>query len=302
MPKWLAYSLIAILLWGVFGTVTTAAANRKASSDQIQLISTIGLLPASAIFLFSKNLKAGKNFGRGLAYAFLTGVSASTGNWSFYESLSLGGEGSTVYPLTGIYPIVTVVLAWMFLREQLNRVQLLGFALAIAAIVLVGILSADEPAPEASVKPWLERALSPWLLYALVTMVLFGVAAVLQKLATNNISNELSTVGFAVGFLPIGAVILLRKNPAWHLETTQWILCLSAGAIIGVGTLALFAAYRWGKATVVTAVTALNPLVTVVLAIPIFHEKFSLLKGTTIALALAAGMALTYEKKAESAV
>jgi drug/metabolite transporter (DMT)-like permease len=133
-------------------------------------------------------------------------------------------------------------------------------------------------------------------------MVLFGVAAVLQKLATNNISNELSTVGFAVGFLPIGAVILLRKNPAWHLETTQWILCLSAGAIIGVGTLALFAAYRWGKATVVTAVTALNPLVTVVLAIPIFHEKFSLLKGTTIALALAAGMALTYEKKAESAV
>lgn len=299
MSRWLLFSLIAVLLWGVWGTVATEAIDRrKTSPNHLQLVSTMGLLPVSLLFLLSKNLKTGKNHVRGLLYAFLTGVSASAGNWCFFESMARGGEGSIVYPLTGIYPLVTVILAFIFLREKLNRVQMVGLLLAMAAIAMGGVIGADAPSPEVAVKPWLERALSPWLVLALITMVLFGVAAVLQKMATNNISNELSMIGFAAGFLPTGVFILLR-NPGldWHLQQGQWVLCLAAGAIIALGSLSLFAAYRHGTATVVTAVTALNPLVTVILAIPIFHDKFSGAKAATIGLALAAGVALTYERK-----
>src|SRR2546422_3501124 len=105
MSRWLVYSLIAVVLWGVFGTVTTAASNRKTSSDHIQLISTMALLPVSLLFLLSKNLRSGKNRVRGLLYAFLTGISASAGHWCFYESMNRGGEGSVFYPLSGSYPI-----------------------------------------------------------------------------------------------------------------------------------------------------------------------------------------------------
>src|SRR5204863_2647846 len=127
----------------------------------------------------SKNLRSGKNHVRGLLYAFLTGVSASAGNWCYYESMARGGEGSIVYPLTGVYPLVTVILAWVLLRERLNGVQMLGLLLAMAAIAMGGVLGADAPSPEVAAKPWLERALSPWLVLALIAMVLFGVAAVL---------------------------------------------------------------------------------------------------------------------------
>jgi uncharacterized membrane protein len=66
--------------------------------------------------------------------------------------------------------------------------------------------------------------------------------------------------------------------------------------LISTGTLTLFAAYRTGKASVVTALTALYPALTVVLAVPLFKEGMNLRKIAAIVLALAAGVALTYEK------
>jgi uncharacterized membrane protein len=297
MPKWLFYSLLAIVLWGVWGLIPDAK-SAGVSSYMLQLVSTAGLLPVAAALLLSRNLKQGKNHVRGSVYAFLTGVSASVGNWAYFQSIDLGGEGSTVYPLTGIYPLVTVILAFVLLREKMNLVQLLGLAVALAALILFGIVAAGG-APEGS---WFKRAMAPWMAYALVTLVLFGVAAVLQKLSTNNISNELSTVWFAVGFLPVAAFILLQgKGIDWHLSGKDWGLCLAAGVIIGIGALTLFAAYRHGKASVVTAVTALNPAVTFILGVPLFHQSFSFLKCVAIALALGAGVALTYEGKPSDA-
>ena len=66
--------------------------------------------------------------------------------------------------------------------------------------------------------------------------------------------------------------------------------------VVPKGTLTLFAAYRTGKASVVTALTALYPGLTVVLAVPLLHERMDVRKLIAIALALGAGVALTYEK------
>jgi len=146
---------------------------------------------------------------------------------------------------------------------------------------------------------WSEKILSPWMRYALVTLVLFGIAAVLQKLSTNNISNELSMVGFTLGFVAIAtAIVATSPGWTWRIPGRSWGWALGYGALIGVGTLALFAAYRHGKASVVTAVTALYPALTVVLAVPLLGDRLSALKVLMILLSLAAGVALTFEAPA----
>lgn len=297
MPRWLAYSLVAIALWGVWGVLNTPASNAL-SPLPLQVLSTLGLVPVAALLLFSKNLRQGRNHGRGFAYAFATGLCGSLGNVSLSASLTHGGEASIVLPLASVYPIVTVVLAAVLLRERLNLVQMLGFLLALATLFLAGLISAGEPQPGAEGKSWWQKALSPWMAYATGTLVLFGLAAIFQKLSTNNISNELSMVGFASAFVVIAAAIVLSSREfAWSVGGKAWGLALAYGALIGVGTLTLFAAYRWGKAAVVTAVTALYPALTVVLAVPFLGDRLSALKVTMIVLALAAGVALTYEGK-----
>ncbi|MFF2495371.1 EamA family transporter [Agromyces sp. NPDC058064] len=49
------------------------------------------------------------------------------------------GSVAVVAVLTNLYPLATMVLAWIVLRERLSRVQLLGALFALAASVLLGL-------------------------------------------------------------------------------------------------------------------------------------------------------------------
>ena len=44
-----------------------------------------------------------------------------------------------VTPLTGIFPVLTVILAFLILRERLNKVQMGGMLLALASIVILSM-------------------------------------------------------------------------------------------------------------------------------------------------------------------
>jgi transporter family protein len=48
-----------------------------------------------------------------------------------------GGKASVVTPVTALFPMVTVLLALVFLKERLGRTQWIGLALAFVAIYLL---------------------------------------------------------------------------------------------------------------------------------------------------------------------
>ena len=127
---------------------------------------------------------------------------------SYLKALKVG-DASLVAPYTALYPIVTVVIAGIFLRERLNAVQAVGFLLAVAAGALFSYVGGDAQQG---------FAFGPWMLWATGTVVCFGLAAVTQKIATNHISNELSLVCFALSFVPVSAAILVWGGPFdWKL-------------------------------------------------------------------------------------
>jgi uncharacterized membrane protein len=293
--RWLFFSLLAIALWGVFGVVSKAASNYLSGTD-LQVISTLGVVPIALLLLASPTLsKHPGSVGKGVAYGVATGLCGSVGNLAVFVALSRGGEASTVYPLTSVYPLVTVFLAMIILRERLNVVQVLGIGLALGALFLFNV-SPENPATQPGAS-WLQRAFAPWMAFALVGLVLYGVAGVTQKLATNNISTELSTVCFALAFIPVAvAVMVLWPVQSWRLPPRVWTFAVLTGVLISTGTLTLFAAYRTGKASVVTALTALYPALTVVISIPLFNEKLDVQKIGAILLSLGAAVALTFER------
>ena len=84
---------------------------------------------------------------------------------------------------------------------------------------------------------------------------------------------------------------------SWSLSSSDWILVTALGACYGLGNLTLLAAYRnQGKASIVTPLCGLYPLVTVPLAIVVLGEHVGFREWAGIALALAAALALSYEK------
>lgn len=144
LPVWLFWSLITIVLWGTWGLVS------KIASDGVdawvnQLLFTVGIAPL--LVFVSWKVASGGNSGesapksqarrRGVFWAFLTGILGGVGNMAYFEAMVKGGKASVVTPVTALFPMVTVLLALIFLKERLGRVQWGGLALAFVAIYLL---------------------------------------------------------------------------------------------------------------------------------------------------------------------
>lgn len=140
LPSWLAYCLLTILFWGLWG-VQSKVVLEEISPLSNQVLFTPGLL-LMALILWLRIRKSGTtptgNLKLGISFAFLTGVCGGLGNIAFFQALTNGQKASIVVPLTALYPAVTVLLALVFLGEKLNRYQWLGLAMAIAAIIILG--------------------------------------------------------------------------------------------------------------------------------------------------------------------
>jgi drug/metabolite transporter (DMT)-like permease len=290
VTPWMRFSVLAILAYGVWGAISSLA-SQNVSPLTLQMVSTIGLFPVTLVLIFSKNIHVSVNRTRGILLAVLTGMIGGSGNLTLYQALRLGGEASVVFPLTGMYPLVTLILARLLLKEKINRIQAAGVALAMIAIYLFSV-----PQVSRGFTGWRDL-LSTWMVYALLTLFLFGLSCITQKFTTRYISDELSTIFFTIGFIPLAIVIWLVGSPPWNLNAEDWVVGIAVGVLMAVGTLALFAALRRGKASIVTPMTALYPLVTVILAVAFLNDRFDAMKIVAIAIALIAGMALSRESE-----
>jgi len=285
MPRWLTYTVLTMLLWGGWGVVSKPLAD-KLSPWQVQTLSAVGLVPVICLLVFSKNFRGGPNAQRGFWLAFASGAIASLGNVAYYQALAAGGKAADVTPLTALYPLVTVVLAVLFLRERLNGVQGVGIALSLAAMYFFNV-GADSA--------WL----TPWLLVTLIPIGLWGVGALLQKCAASQASSERATAAFLLGGLPLSLLFPLFVPMAWKLPPATYGLALAVGLLFGLGNLTLIFAYGLGgKASVVTPMAGLYSLVTIPLAVLFLGEKVGGREGLAIALALGAAIALSRENAA----
>jgi transporter family protein len=139
-PAWLLWSMATIVLWGAWGLVSKIASN-GVDVYVNQLLYTAGLAPlmifiAWTVWKHSPRENA-KDRRRGVFWAFLTGILGGLGNLAFFQALVKGGEASIVAPGTALFPMVTVLLAVLFLKERLGRTQWVGLALAFVAIYLL---------------------------------------------------------------------------------------------------------------------------------------------------------------------
>jgi len=300
MPKWLLYALATFFIFGVWA-VLPKATNPQLSPLTMHLLATLGVVPMAGLFLTSRDLRIGANLPRGIAYAFVTGVFGNAGNIALLEALKHGGGASIVYPLTGMFPLVTLILARFWLKERPNFIQGTGIVFSLVAIYLFST-SPESDAPAAGIAALTSRSpWGSWMGYSLIALLLFGICGVTQKLASTNISTELSAVCWAAGSIPVAAAIFFFMQPLdWNITQRDWIISILWGALVVIGMLASFAAYRGGKASVVTALTALYPALTVFLAILLFGERLDAWKFAAILFALAAGAALSCERSAPS--
>ncbi len=115
-----------------------------------------------------------------------------------------------------------------------------------------------------------------WFWYSILCIACWGAWALLAKLGSEEISPDASQFLFAFGALPVALVLLGRQRMKMEKDAKGIAYSVANGILSGVGSWAVFAAYRsGGNAAVVTTVTSMYPLITVILAVAILRERLT---------------------------
>ena len=135
-----------------------------------------------------------------------------------------------------------------------------------------------------------------WLQFAIVALVLWGVTGVTQKLSTNRISSERSFLWFCWAMVALSAVVLCVARTHWGLGAVVIACSVAGGALNGLGAWTSFKALAsGGKASIVISLISLFPLLTVVLAVLLLHERLTSMQMAGALVAIAAAILLSLE-------
>jgi drug/metabolite transporter (DMT)-like permease len=207
---------------------------------------------------------------------------------AYYAALARGERVATVVSLTALYPLVTVLLAMLLLREKLSAVQALGVIISLVAIWLFNV----QPG---------KSFLSPTLIYAVVPIVLWGATGFLQKVATNKLSADAAALIYLSASVPVGIFFGCREPWPTAAGARIWIIVLALGFFLAFGNVAVLRAFALGgKAAVIAPLGSLYPIISVPIAVLYLHEKVSSRELMGIICAIVSVAALSWERTASN--
>jgi bacterial/archaeal transporter family protein len=131
-----------------------------------------------------------------------------------------------------------------------------------------------------------------WYLYALMTVVLWGIWGVFSKLASAHSRPRQMLLFQSVGVLAFALVVLVIEKFKIEPSLPGFSWSFGAGFFTFIGFLTFFAALEQGKASTVVTLSALYPVVTILLSIAFLQEKLTIRQLTGIGFALVASVML----------
>lgn len=136
MRTGIAFALATLICWGLWGFLGKLG-SRSISPGHLLLLTYTGIVLVYPVVLalyaqgFSPEWRAPDHY-----YALASGLVCGLGFPLFYLALS-GGDATRVVVITATYPVVTVLLAMLFLHEPLTLKAGMGTALSIAGILML---------------------------------------------------------------------------------------------------------------------------------------------------------------------
>jgi transporter family protein len=129
-----------------------------------------------------------------------------------------------------------------------------------------------------------------WIAWTLLTLVSWGLWAILFRMIGDELSPAHSQAVSTLGIIPVLAALWFLHDVPPAGGNRRWgvALALGSGIVSCLGNVACYEALNHAKAATVIPLTALYPVVTVLLAVPVLKERIALAQCLGIALSLVA--------------
>ena len=135
--KWFWYSVLCVLCWGGW-VLSSKLGTNEIPAGTMQFVFAFGFIPVALLVLVLKRVRFEKSV-KGISYSLGNGILAGIGGLTLFAAYRSGGNTSVITAATALYPLITVILAILILRERLNWLQVVGLGFAVAAIIIFSL-------------------------------------------------------------------------------------------------------------------------------------------------------------------
>ena len=268
----IALSLFASMSWGLADFLSGLKSRRLGVLLVLFWVEVSGLIVVGTIIAVSGEPLPD---GRTILYAAIAGAAGTSALGAFYRALAVGTM-SIVAPISATGVMLPVIVG-LVSGDEMTVVIGAGMAVAI-----IGVLLASREEVEELERRGPQR---PAVLLALAAAVGFGLYFTFGDIAADGSVLWLLAIGRLIA-LPFITALLLRARATFvPPPTDRWQLALIGCAdLIATGLYGV--ATTKGALSVVAVVGSLYPVVTVLLARAVLHERIARLQAVGVALAL----------------
>jgi drug/metabolite transporter (DMT)-like permease len=242
-------------------------------------IIAVAQLVGAAVLLPALTLLPGRPSVAAVGFGALAGLAGSFGLLLYFRGLARGPMG-VVAPLSALAGAGLPLVVGIVTGERSGPVTLSGVAVALVAIVLATAGTSHD------------RSAAGGLLLGIGSGVGFGLFYVALD-ATSPESGLWPLLAAKVAAVAVfGALVLARRTSGGALWARSGLIVLSGTADMMSNILFLLAT-RTGALSVSAVLVSLYPVVVVILARFVLHERLNLLQATSVTFALAASALLS---------
>ena len=264
---WIVFAFGSALFAGLTA-VLAKCGKKKTDSDIATAVRTVIVLIFSWLMVWivgsaSTITEIGT---RSWIFLVLSGMATGASWLCYFRALGLG-DVNKVVPIDKSSTVLTILLALIFLGEQITWIK-------AVAVVLIGVGTFLMIEKKKNTEEKVPRR--GWLIYAVLSAVFASLTSILGKVGIDGVESNLGTAIRTAVVLAMSWLIVFIKGKQHAVRSIPrgelCFICLS-GISTGGSWLCYYKALRDGLASVVVPIDKLSILVSVAFSAVVFHER-----------------------------
>lgn len=264
---WVVYALASALFAGTMSILAKIGIKNTDSNLATALRTIVVVIFAwLMVFVVGSQGSIANIDTKSLIFLVLSGL-ATGGSWLCYFRALQIGDVNKVVPVDKSSTILTMILSFIFLGEELTAIK-------AVAMVLIGVgtyLMIERKETVSNTAKGYK-----WLFYAILSAVFASLTTILGKVGIEGVESNLGMAIRTVVVLIMAWLIVFgqgKQKEIKNIDKRSWVFLVLSGFATGLSWLCYYRALQEGPASVVGPIDKLSILITVAFGYFVLHEK-----------------------------
>lgn len=220
------------------------------------------------VFIVGSQGTIGNISGKTLTFLILSGFATGASWLCYFKALQLG-DVNKVVPIDKSSTILTMVLAFIFLGENITINMVVGMiGIGIGTYLMIQKKESIEKVVKGKA----------WLVYALLSAIFASLTSISGKVGIENVESNLGTAIRTIVVLIMAWIIVFatkKQSDVKKIDKKSLLFLILSGIATGASWLCYYKALQDGLASIVVPIDKLSILVTILFAYVFLKEKLS---------------------------